>query len=102
VTAGGVTTGVVGATPPLLVVAIADIAALEAGLVKAGSGLNAVVSAVRLADCEEVATLAATTCAKLVAAAMKVAAVVGKAPLFAFASVAMALTLAKMEFVGAA
>ena len=50
VTTGGTTTGVVGAVPPLLVVATAVIAALEAGLVNAGSGFTAAVKAVRLAD----------------------------------------------------
>ena len=93
-TTGGVTTGVVGAVPPLLVVATAVIAALDSGLVSAGSGLNDVVKVVKLADCEVVATLAATTAAKLAAAVVKVAAVVGNAPLLAFASAAMALTLA--------
>jgi hypothetical protein len=94
VTAGGVTTGVVGAAPPLLVVAIAVIAALDSGLVRLGSGLTATVKAVRLADWEEVATNEATTDAKLAAAFVNVAAVVGKAPLFALESAAIALTLA--------
>jgi hypothetical protein len=94
VTTGGVTTGVVGAAPPLLVVAMEVIAALDSGLVKAGSGLMAAVRAVRLALCDVVATLNATTAAKLVAAVVNVVAVVGKAPLLALASAAMALTLA--------
>ena len=93
-TTGGVTTGVVGAAPPLLVVAIAVIAALEAGLVKAGSGLMATVKAVKLALCEVVATLAKTTAAKLEAAVVNVAAVVGKAPLLALASAAIAFMFA--------
>ncbi len=94
VTTGGTTTGVVGAEPPLLVVAIAVIAALDSGLDKAGSGLIATVKAVKLALCELVATLAATTAAKLVAAVVKVAAVAGKAPLLALASAAIAFILA--------
>jgi hypothetical protein len=70
------------------------IAALDSGLLKAGSGLMATVNAVKLADCEVVATLAKTTAAKLVAAVVKVAAVAGKAPLLALASAAMAFMLA--------
>ena len=103
VTTGGVTTGVVGAEPPLLVVAIAVTAAFDSGRVSAGSGLMAAVSVVKLADCEVVATLAAITADKLAAAVVKVAAVVGKAPLLALASAAMALTLASsVEPVGTA
>ena len=103
VTTGGVTTGVVGAVPPLFVVAMAVTAALDSGRVRAGSGLMAAVRVLRLADCEEVATLAAITADKLPAAFKKISAVAGKAPLLALESAAMALTLARsVEPVGTA
>ena len=101
-TAGGVTTGVVGAAPPLLVVAIDVIRALDSGEVRVGSALKLVVSVVRLAVCDVVATLAVTTAAKFFTAAIKVAAVVGSAPLLALESAAMALTLSRIDAVGAA
>ena len=101
-TAGGVTTGVVGTTPLLLVVAMVVIKVLDSGKMSVGSGLNAVVSVVRLAVCEVVATLAATTAAKFLPASVIVLAVVGKDPALALESAAMALTLSKIEAVGAA
>ena len=102
VTTGGVTTGVVGATPPLLVVATEIIKAFDSGEVSVGSALKVVVSVVRLAVCEVVATVAETTAAKFFTALTKVAAVVGNAPLLACESAAMALTLSRIEAVGAA
>ena len=103
VTTGGVTIGVVGAVPPLLVVAMAVTAAFDSGRVKAGSGLMAAVSVVRLADCDAEDTLAKITAAKLLAAVVKVADVAGNAPPLALASAAMAITLARsVEPVGTA
>jgi hypothetical protein len=101
-TAGGVTTGVVGAAPPLLVVAMDVIKALDSGEVSVGSALKVVVSVVRLDVCEVVATLSLTTSAKFFTALTNVAAVVGSAPLLALESAAIALTLSRMEAVGAA
>ena len=101
-TTGGVTTGVVGTTPLLLVVAIVVIKALDSGKLSVGSGLKAVVSVVRFAVCEVVATLAVTTAARFLPASVNVLAVVGKLPALALESAAMALTLSKIEAVGAA
>ena len=64
--------------------------------------MKAVVKAVRPAVCDAVATLAVTTAAKFFPASTNVLAVVGKEPLLALESAAMALTLSKMELVGAA
>ena len=93
VTTGGVTIGVVGATPPLLAVAMAVTAAFDSGLVSVGSGLKAVESAVKPAVCELVATLAKITAAKFLPASVNVAAVAGNEPLLALASAAMSLML---------
>ena len=101
-TAGGVTIGVVGAAPPLLVVAMDVIKALDSGEVSVGSALKLVVSVVRLGVCDVVATLRATTDAKFFTAEIKVAAVVGSAPLLALESAAIALTLSRIDAVGAA
>jgi hypothetical protein len=74
-------------------------AVLDSGNSNLGSGLNATVSAVRLADCDVVATLAVTTAAKFLPAFTMTADTVGSEPLLALASAAMALTLSKMLLV---
>ena len=78
------------------------IKALDSGKLRVGSGLKAVVSVVRLAVCDVVATFAETTAAKFLPASVNVLAVVGKDPALALESAAMALTLSKIEAVGAA
>ena len=98
----GTSTGVIGATPLLLVVAMVAIKALDSGKISLGSGLKAVVNVVRLAVCDAAATLAATTALKLMPASLIVLAVVGKAPLLAVESAANALTLSKIDAVGEA
>ena len=86
----------------LLVVAMVAIKALDSGKISLGSGLKADVNVVRLAVCDVAATLAAITALKLLPASVIVLAVVGKAPLLAVESAANALTLSKIDAVGAA
>jgi hypothetical protein len=102
VTTGGVTTGVVGAVPPLLVVATVLIKVFDSGKLRVGSGLKAVVNAVRLAVWDAVATLDMTTAAKFLPASVIVLTDAGKEPLLALESIAIAFTLSKMDAVGAA